>query len=69
MPEIVKDGYNGLVLPTGNMERLVETLSNLDKYDWSRLGCNSRAFFEENLTFVRMRREYCDMLDSLHSQI
>lgn len=67
MPEIVRDGFNGLVLPTGDADSLARVLSDPGKYDWARFGLNSRAFFIGHLTFERMRREYCDMLDTLNS--
>lgn len=65
MPEIVRDGYNGLLLKTGNVDKLAEVLANMDWYDWNQLALNSRNRFENELTFDRMRKEYCDMLDSL----
>lgn len=69
MPEIVRDHYNGLVLETGNVDKLVEVFMNMDQYDWDQYATNSRKRFEEELTFNRMRKEYCDMIDSLFHEV
>lgn len=64
IPEIVKEGYNGLLLQPSTDE-LVPVLDNLDKYDWDNMGKKSRVRFENELTFDRMRKDFCDMFDSL----
>ena len=64
IPEIVKEGYNGLLLQPST-EELVPILENLDKYDWKDMGNNSRKRFEDELTFDRMRKAFCDMFDSI----
>jgi glycosyltransferase involved in cell wall biosynthesis len=64
MPEIVKDGYNGVLLDRSS-EQLIKILSNLESYNWDIMGRNSRRRFENDLTFDRMKKEYCDMLDSI----
>lgn len=64
IPEIVKDGYNGLLLHP-SIEGLVPILENLDKYDWIDMGIKSRVRFENELTFDRMRGDFCDMFDTL----
>ena len=64
IPEIVKDGYNGLLLQPSTDE-LVPILDNLDKYDWIDMGKKSRIRFENELTFERMRKDFCDMFDTL----
>jgi glycosyltransferase involved in cell wall biosynthesis len=64
MPEVVKDGFNGVLLEP-DVNQLVEIFNNMDNYDFETMGINSRLRFEKELTFGRMREEYCDMLDSL----
>lgn len=64
IPEIVKEGYNGLLLQPSTDE-LVPILESLDEYDWNDMGKKSRFRFEKELTFDRMRKDFCDMFDSL----
>lgn len=64
IPEIVKDGYNGILLHPST-EDLVPVFENIEKYDWQDMGRKSRVRFENELTFDRMRRDFCDMFDSL----
>lgn len=64
IPEIVKDGYNGLLLNPFT-EDLVPVLEHLDTYDWNDMGYKSRERFHNELTFERMMRDFCDMFDSL----
>ena len=64
MPEVVKDGYNGILLEP-NVNQLVEVFNNMDNFDFVTMGMNSRLRFEKEFTFNRMKEEYCDMLDSI----
>lgn len=64
IPEIVKEGYNGILL-NPSTEELISLLVSLDSYDWKDMGDNSRIRFENELTFDRMRKDFCDMFDSL----
>lgn len=64
IPEIVKDGYNGILLQPST-EDLIPVLENLDQYNWKDMGIKSRERFEKELTFDRMRKDFCDMYDSL----
>lgn len=64
IPEIVKDGYNGILLQPST-EDLVPILENLDQNDWKEMGRKSRERFEKELTFDRMRKDFCDMFDLL----
>lgn len=64
IPEIVKDGYNGILL-NPSTEELISIFVSLDSYDWNEMGNNSRIRFENELTFDRMRKDFCDMFDSL----
>lgn len=64
IPEIVTDHYNGLLLEPST-EELIPVLNNLGDYDWSKMGQNSRCRFENELTFDRMMRDFCDMFDKL----
>lgn len=64
IPEIVKDGYNGILL-NPSTEELIPVLENFGKYDWKEMGKMSRVRFEKELTFERMMKDFCDMFDSL----
>ena len=67
IPELVcteGDGQNGVLLDP-DVSQLTDILNNLDRYGWDRFGVASRRSFETHYTFDRMKREYCDMLDSL----
>ena len=64
VPEIVKDGYNGLLL-NPSTEELIPILEHLDDYDWEAMGAKSRERFQNELTFERMRKDFCDMFDTL----
>lgn len=65
IPEIVKDGYNGLLL-NPSTEELVPVLERIDDYDWKAMGLRSRERFQSELTFDRMMKDFCDMFDSLN---
>lgn len=64
IPEIVREGYNGLLLQPST-EELLPVLDSLYKYDWKAMGEKSRERFENELTFDRMRKDFCDMYESL----
>lgn len=64
IPEIVKDGYNGILLNPSS-EELISVLVSLDTYNWEEMGLKSRTRFEKELTFERMKKNFCDMFDTL----
>ena len=64
IPEIVKEGYNGLLLHPSTKD-LIPVLDNLDKYEWGDMGEKSRERYQNELTFERMKKDFCDMFDSL----
>ena len=64
IPEIVKDGYNGLLL-NPSTEELIPVLEHLGDYDWGEMGIKSRERFQNELTFDRMMKDFCNMFDSL----
>jgi len=37
----------------------------MDEYDWNVMGKRSRERWKKDFTFDRMKKQYCDMLDSL----
>lgn len=63
IPELV-DSRNG-VLINPSIEQLVEIFLNMDKYNWNKMGNESRERFVSEFSFDKMRNSYCDMLDSL----
>jgi len=62
IPELVNEGYNGFLL-NPDVEELVALLNKLPDYDWEQMGRNSMFRFENEFTFERMEREFCDMYD------
>lgn len=64
IPELINVEYNGFLLNPDSKE-LSELLSKLPEYDWESMGKNSRSRFENEFTFERMEREFCEMYDSL----
>lgn len=64
IPELVKVGYNGFLL-NPNEGELTALFNKLPDYNWSEMGNNSRIRFENEFTFERMRKEFCDMFDEL----
>lgn len=63
-PEIVRDGFNGLLL-NPCAEDLLPVLEKMGEYDWAQMGLNSRQRYENELTFDRMESNFCDMYDSI----
>lgn len=64
IPELVLPEYNGFLL-NPNSDELTALLNKFPEYDWETMGKNSRKRFEEEFTFERMEREFCDMYGSL----
>ena len=64
IPELVDVGYNGFLLNPDSKE-LAELLKKLYEYDWTQMGANSRKRFENEFTFERMEKDFCDMFDSV----
>lgn len=62
IPELVD--RNGLLLDT-DVNQLTAIFNHIDEYDWADMGKKSRERWENEFTFDRMKKQYCDMLDSL----
>ena len=62
MPEIIEDGANGLLI-NPSVDELVNVFNNMNKYDWTSMGVESRKKFDEFYNFARMRDDYVNMLD------
>ena len=67
IPETVCNDNGILIEP--DMDELVKVLSTPDKYDWGKMGMNSRELFEKQYTFERMRADYLKMLNELADKI
>ncbi len=61
IPEQVETGHNGVVLDP-SVEQLVNLFNTMDKYDWEKMGYNSRMKFLEKFTFNQMMYSYAKML-------
>ena len=62
IPELVDEGHNGFLL-NPDVDELADLLKKLPCYDWEQMGRNSMKRFENEFTFERMEREFCDMYD------
>lgn len=67
IPELVEEGYNGFLL-NPDVEELAALLLKLPNYDWEQMGRNSYKRFENEFTFERMEKEFCDMYDKTLNQ-
>ena len=65
IPELVRSESNGFLL-NPDVDELVAMLNKLPKYDWERMGRESRKRFEEEFMFDRMQKEICNMYDTLN---
>lgn len=63
IPELVNDSNGFLLNP--NSEELHRLLLDIDKIDWLTLGEQSRDRFKNEFTFIRMRNEYANLMDTL----
>lgn len=61
IPEQVETGYNGIILDP-SVEQLVDLFNNMEKYNWKKMGKNSRDKFLEKFTFSKMMSSYTKML-------
>ena len=62
IPETVENGYNGFLL-NPDADELAALLKRLDTIDIHQMGQNSRKRYEEEFTFNRMAKEFCDLYD------
>ncbi len=63
IPETVTNENGILINP--EVEELRKVLSEPDRYDWNKMGENSRELFVNHFLFNRMRTDYLNMLKSL----
>lgn len=63
--DCVLEGQNGVIFDVNNKSNLTDILLNLDKYNWSQFGLNSRVLFENKFKFADMQKEYINLLLSL----
>lgn len=64
IPELVSPNKNGVLIDP-EVQQLTDVLNHLTDYDWDGMGKHSRQRFEKEFTFDRMKKEYCDVLDTL----
>lgn len=62
IPELVEENYNGFLL-NPDSDELVGLLSKIESFDIDTMGCHSRMRYENEFTFFRMEKEFCDMYD------
>ena len=67
IPELIKENQNGKLL-NPDKEDLLNLFRDFDKYDWDKMGKESRKIFEEYYTFTRMRSDYLGMLNKAFAQ-
>lgn len=64
IPEVVHHGENGVLINYSQQE-LNNIFNNLDKYDWDKMGTESRKLFDDYYNFPRMREDYIKMLEKV----
>lgn len=57
LPEVVIDGYNGLILPNLSSDSIANTLNQLDHALCHELGRNGRHIFEKRFSFERFYQQ------------
>ncbi len=62
IPELIEEGKNGFLL-NPDVDELYNFLLKLPEYNWEQMGHYSRLRFENEFTFERMEREFCQMYD------
>lgn len=67
IPEQVVDGYNGYIVPPGNVAQLAAAIALLtdDKTKQQVMGANGRQRYMENYKNERVIKRYGDLFDSL----
>lgn len=60
--EVVHHGVNG-VLINYSQKDLNGIFNSLDRYDWNKMGVESRKLFDKYYNFPRMREDYIKMLE------
>lgn len=61
IPEMVKTGYNGILVEPSTKE-IYNVLLNIDKYNWEEMGTNSRKLFLDQFIIDGMVNKYSDIL-------
>lgn len=61
IPEMVKTGYNGILVEPSTKE-IYNVLLNIDKYNWEEMGTNSRKLFLNQFIIDGMVNKYSDIL-------
>lgn len=64
-PEIIKNGWNGSLIETGNHESLLEAILNIKKDDIKRLSINSRKTYVDGFTSDKMNQKVMDIYKGL----
>ncbi|TPV35972.1 glycosyltransferase family 4 protein [Paucihalobacter ruber] len=64
IPEMINDGQTGIIIEP-SVEGVFGFLSSFDKYDWKKMGENSRKLFLEKFTTEKMMRSYSAVLKSV----
>lgn len=64
IPEMINDGQTGIIIEP-SVEGVFGFLSSFDKYDWKKMGENSRKLFLEKFTTEKMMGSYSAVLKSV----
>ena len=59
---LIEEGKNGFLL-NPDVDELYNLLLQLPDYNWEQMGSYSRLRFENEFTFERMEKEFCQMYD------
>ena len=68
IPELVKEGYNGFLFESGNLNDLTETINkaqSVPEDDYSEFGKNARNFAEEHFNETKYYRKLLEVYEEL----
>jgi glycosyltransferase involved in cell wall biosynthesis len=70
IPELIRDGENGLLVPSGNPEKLADAIRKLsdDQILRSSMGERGRQIYENKFTLTKMIQQIEHLYDELLQQ-
>lgn len=66
IPETVENMYNGILIDR-SVDSLSKVLERIEEYDLTTMSLNSRAKYEKDFTYDRMREDYSSLLLKMNS--
>ena len=63
IPILVKNGINGILI-SPSKEGVYKFLTELNYYDWEKMGQQSRYYYETGFTIEKMIAKYCKIFNN-----